>query len=179
MLHLLCEVQPAVVDVILGEGGHRFWSLPKRQIAIVGFTDHQVMQLLWRGVVVLNLEERKQHKQVIAVEELWFSPFLRLSSLKHYNSPTCRFSGPSMTLSPTTTFILGARLRTSGGWSLTGITVMLNFSITPLGGGATSNEDREAEEAEYVEERGEESEKKADEEGGEEESDEEIGRAHV
>lgn len=77
MLHLLCEVQPAVVDVILGERGHWFWSLPKRQVAIVGFTDHQVMQLLWRGVVILNLEQRKQHKQVTAVEELWFSPFLR------------------------------------------------------------------------------------------------------
>lgn len=74
-----------------------------------------------------------------------------------------------MTLSPTTTFILGARLRTSGGWSLTGVTVMLNFSITPLRGGATSTEDRKAEEAEYMEERGEESEKRADEEGGEEE----------
>lgn len=82
-----------------------------------------------------------------------------------------------MALSPTTTFILGVRLRTSGGWSLTGITVMLNFSITPLGGGATSNEDREAEEAAYTEERGEESEKKADEERGEEESDEGAAQA--
>lgn len=56
---------------------------------------------------------------------------------------------------------------------MTGITVMLNFSITPLGGGATSTEDREAEEAEYTEERGEESEKKA----GEEESDEGAAQA--
>lgn len=77
MLHLLCEVQPAVVDVILGEGGHWFWSLPKRQIAIVGLTDHQVMQLLRRGVVILHLEERKQQKQLTAVEELWFSPFFK------------------------------------------------------------------------------------------------------
>lgn len=75
--------------------------------------------------------------------------------------------------------MLGVRLRTSGGWSLTGITVMLNFSITPLGGGATSTEDREAEEAEYTEERGEESEKKAEEEeeGGEEEREEGAAQA--
>lgn len=80
MLHLLCEVQPAVVDVILGEGGHWFWSLPKRQIAIVGFTDHQVMQLLWRGVVILNLEERKQQKQLTAVEEPFFKALLTETS---------------------------------------------------------------------------------------------------
>lgn len=70
-----------------------------------------------------------------------------------------------MTLSPTTTFILGARLRTSGGWSLTGVTVMLNVSVTPLPEGASPNEDLEAEEAEYTEGRGEESEDRADEEG--------------
>lgn len=58
--HLLCEVQPAVVDVILGEGGHRLGSLPKCQVAVVGFTDHQVMQLLRTSVVILNLEERMQ-----------------------------------------------------------------------------------------------------------------------
>lgn len=39
-LHLLYEVQPAVVDVVLGEGGDRFWSLPQRQVAVVGFADH-------------------------------------------------------------------------------------------------------------------------------------------
>lgn len=54
-LHLLYEMQPAMVDVVLGERGHWFWSLPQRQVAIVGLTDHQVMQLLWRGVMILNL----------------------------------------------------------------------------------------------------------------------------
>lgn len=49
-------MQPAVVDVVLGEGGHWFWSLPQRQVAIVGLTDHQVVQLLWRGVMILNLD---------------------------------------------------------------------------------------------------------------------------
>lgn len=58
--HLLREVQPAVVDVVLGEGGHRLGPLPKRQVAVVGFADHQVMQLLWTSVVVLNLEESMQ-----------------------------------------------------------------------------------------------------------------------
>lgn len=52
------EVQPAVVDVILGEGGDRLWSLPERQVAVVGFIDHQVMQLLRTSVGILNLEER-------------------------------------------------------------------------------------------------------------------------
>lgn len=47
--------------------------------------------------------------------------------------------------------MLGARLRTSGGWSLTGITVMMNFSVTPLRGEATYNEEREVEEAENME----------------------------
>lgn len=56
MLHLLYEVQPAVVDVILGEGGHRLQSLPQRQVAVVGLTDHKVVQLLWRGVMILNLD---------------------------------------------------------------------------------------------------------------------------
>lgn len=55
-LHLLCEVQPSVVDVVLGEGGHWLWSLPQRQVAVVGLTDDEVVQLLRRGVVVLNLE---------------------------------------------------------------------------------------------------------------------------
>lgn len=50
-----------------------------------------------------------------------------------------------------TTFMLGARLWTSGGWSLTGVTVTMNFSVTPWRGEATSNEEREAEEAEYME----------------------------
>ena len=43
---------------------------------------------------------------------------------------TSRMSGPSTTLSPTTTFILGALDLISGGWSLTGVTVMLNISVT-------------------------------------------------
>lgn len=51
---------------------------------------------------------------------------------------------------------------------MTGVTVMLNLSVTPLREGASSNEDLEAEEAEYMEERGEESEDRADEEGEEE-----------
>ncbi|TNN86318.1 hypothetical protein EYF80_003403 [Liparis tanakae] len=45
-------------------------------------------------------------------------------------SPSVRLSGPSTTLSPTTTFMLGALLLRSGGWSLTGVTVMLNVSVT-------------------------------------------------
>lgn len=53
-----------------------------------------------------------------------------------------------MTLSPTTTFMLGAGLWTSGGWSLTGVTLMRNFSVTPLPGEARTGEEREAEEAE-------------------------------
>lgn len=99
-----------MVDIILGEGGDRLWPLPKRQVAVVGFTDHQVMQLLWTSVLTLSLEERMQEKQLADdMEEL------RLSSknsgyLQQSVSSTCRFSGPSMTLSPTTTFILGARL---------------------------------------------------------------------
>lgn len=56
VLHLLCEVQPSVVDVVLGEGGHWLWSLPQRQVAVVGLTDDEVVQLLRRGVMVLNLE---------------------------------------------------------------------------------------------------------------------------
>lgn len=55
-VHLLYEVQPAVVDVVLGEGGHWFRSLPQRQVAIVGLTYHQVVQLLWGGVMILNLD---------------------------------------------------------------------------------------------------------------------------
>lgn len=53
---LLNEVEPAVVNVVLGEGGHRLWSLPQCQVAIVGLTDHEVVQLLWRGVMILNLD---------------------------------------------------------------------------------------------------------------------------
>lgn len=55
LLHLLDEVQPTVVDVILGEGRNWFWSLPQSQVAIVGLADDQIVQLLWRGVMVLNL----------------------------------------------------------------------------------------------------------------------------
>lgn len=58
--HLLGEVQPAVVDVVLGEGGDRLWSLPQRQVAVVGFADHQVVQLLRTSVGILNLEERME-----------------------------------------------------------------------------------------------------------------------
>lgn len=65
--HLLGEVQPAVVDVVLGEGGHWFRPLPERQVAVVGFADHQVMQLLWAGVVVLHLEERTRYKLVVSI----------------------------------------------------------------------------------------------------------------
>lgn len=43
---------------------------------------------------------------------------------------TSKLSGPRATLSPTTTFILGALILIRGGWSLTGVTVMLNFSVT-------------------------------------------------
>lgn len=49
-------MQPSVVDVVLGEGGHWLWSLPQRQVAVVGLTDDEVVQLLRRGVMVLNLE---------------------------------------------------------------------------------------------------------------------------
>jgi len=55
-LHLLYKVQPAVVDVILGEGGHWLRSFPQCQVAVVGLTDHEVVQLLWRGVMILNLD---------------------------------------------------------------------------------------------------------------------------
>lgn len=55
-LHLLYKVQPAVVDVVLGEGGHWLRSFPQRQVAVVGLTDHKVVQLLWRGVMILNLD---------------------------------------------------------------------------------------------------------------------------
>lgn len=50
---------------------------------------------------------------------------------------------------------------------MTGVTVMLNISVTPFRGGVTSSEDRDVEEAEYMEEWGEGSEEKEDE--GEEE----------
>jgi len=49
-------VQAAVVDVILGEGGHRLQPLPQRQVAVVWLAEHKVVQLLWRGVMVLNLD---------------------------------------------------------------------------------------------------------------------------
>lgn len=54
-LHLLCEVKPAMVDIILGERGHWFWSFPQCQVAIVGLTEHKIVQLLWRSVMILNL----------------------------------------------------------------------------------------------------------------------------
>lgn len=44
-----------MVDVILGEGGHRLWSLPECQVAVIGLTDDKVVQLLWRRVTILNL----------------------------------------------------------------------------------------------------------------------------
>ena len=55
VLHLLYKMQPVVVDVVLGERSHRFWSFPQRQVAIVRLTNHKVVQLLWRGVMILNL----------------------------------------------------------------------------------------------------------------------------
>lgn len=39
LLHLLDKVQPAVVNIILGEGRHWLWSLSQSQIAVVGLTD--------------------------------------------------------------------------------------------------------------------------------------------
>lgn len=55
-LHLLYKVQPAMVDVVLGEGGHWLRSFPQCQVAVVGLTNHKVVQLLWRGVMILNLD---------------------------------------------------------------------------------------------------------------------------
>lgn len=43
LLHLLDKVQAAVVNVILGEGRHWFWSLPQSQVAVVGLTDDQIV----------------------------------------------------------------------------------------------------------------------------------------
>lgn len=54
-LHLLYKVKPAMVDVVLSEGGHRLWSLPECQVAVTGLTDDKVVQLLWRRVTILNL----------------------------------------------------------------------------------------------------------------------------
>lgn len=45
-----------MVDVILGKGSHRLWSLAQRQVAIVWLTDHKVVQLFWWGVMILNLD---------------------------------------------------------------------------------------------------------------------------
>lgn len=45
-----------MVDVVLGEGGHWLRSFPQRQVAIVGLTYHKIMQLLWRSVMILNLD---------------------------------------------------------------------------------------------------------------------------
>ena len=56
---LLDEVQPAVVDVILGEGGHRLRPLPQGQVPVAGLADHAVVQLLWRGVLVVHLQTVK------------------------------------------------------------------------------------------------------------------------
>lgn len=55
VLHLLYKMQSAVVDVVLGERSHRLWSFPQHQVAVVGLTNHKVVQLLWRGVMILNL----------------------------------------------------------------------------------------------------------------------------
>lgn len=52
-------MQPAVVDVVLGEWGHRLRSFPQRQVAIVGLTYHEVVQLLWRSIMVLHLDMEK------------------------------------------------------------------------------------------------------------------------
>lgn len=57
---LLYKVQPTVVDVILGEGRHRLRSLSQRQVAVVGLTYHIIVQLLWRIVVILNLDMNHQ-----------------------------------------------------------------------------------------------------------------------
>lgn len=54
-IYLLDKVEPVVVNIILGEGCHWFWSLPQSQVAIVRLTDDQIVQLLWWGVMVLDL----------------------------------------------------------------------------------------------------------------------------
>lgn len=55
IIHLLNKVQPVVINVILGKGSHWFWSFPQSQVAVVGLTDDQVVQLLWWGIMILNL----------------------------------------------------------------------------------------------------------------------------
>jgi len=57
---LLHEVEPAVVHVVLGEGGHRLRPLPQGQVAVAGLADHAVVQLLRRGVVVVHLEGERE-----------------------------------------------------------------------------------------------------------------------
>lgn len=49
-----------MVDVILGERGHYLRSFSQSQVAIVGLTDHKVVQLLWWCVVILNLKKKKK-----------------------------------------------------------------------------------------------------------------------
>lgn len=60
-LHLLCKVQPAVVDVVLSEGGHWLQSLPQRQVAVAGLADYKIVQLLWRGVMIFNLDMKIEY----------------------------------------------------------------------------------------------------------------------
>lgn len=62
MPYLLYEVQPAMVDIILSEGRHWLRSLPECQVAVGGLTDHKVVQLLWRGVVILHLDTATFHQ---------------------------------------------------------------------------------------------------------------------
>lgn len=45
-----------MVDIVLCEGRHWLRSFPQRQVAVVGLTDHKVVQLLWRGVMILYLD---------------------------------------------------------------------------------------------------------------------------
>ena len=52
-------MQPPVVDVILGEGRHRLRPLPQGQVPVAGLADHAVVQLLWRGVLVVHLDTVK------------------------------------------------------------------------------------------------------------------------
>lgn len=49
-----------MVDVILGERGHYLRSFSQSQVAIVGLTDHKVVQLFWWRVMILNLKKNKK-----------------------------------------------------------------------------------------------------------------------
>lgn len=44
-----------MVDIILSKRGDWFRSFSQCQVAIVGLADHKVVQLLWWGIMVLNL----------------------------------------------------------------------------------------------------------------------------